>query len=83
MRLPCRCVEPPGCPRASNGREPALLRPPAPIDRDDLVIPEVLVQDVPAAAHAVLKPLFDAVCNAGGWPRSPYYTDEGEWQEPA
>ena len=50
------------------------------IDRDDLVIPETLVEDANAEPHTVLRPLFDSIWNAVGWPASPHYTDEGEWK---
>jgi hypothetical protein len=50
-----------------------------PIDRDDLVLPELLVIDPGAPAHAILKPAFDAVWQAAGWPRSLNYDEHGTW----
>jgi Putative DNA-binding domain len=52
---------------------------PQPIDRDDLVLPEVLVEALPTAPQTVLRLLFDAIWNASGWPRSPFYDDQGAW----
>jgi len=43
-----------------------------PIDRNDLVIPEVDLGDV-------MRPAFDAVWNATGWPRSKNYDENGKW----
>lgn len=61
---------------------PGYIDHPTPIDRDDLILPEVLVQEPSSPPHTILKPVFDAVWNACGWPHSPYYTEEGEWQRP-
>ena len=50
------------------------------IDRNDLIIPEVLVdEDIKLAPHTILRPLFDAVWNAAGQPQSPYYDANGNW----
>ena len=49
------------------------------IDRDTLVVPEELVQDYDCAVEQVLKPCFDTVWNAAGWPRSESYDDAGHW----
>jgi hypothetical protein len=64
------------------GVSPAYIDQPHPIDRDDLVLPEVLVEGLPTRPHTVLKPLFDAIWNAVGWPYSPNYDEAGEWHEP-
>jgi hypothetical protein len=61
----------------------AYIEQPHPIDRDDLVLPEVLVEALPAQPHAVLKPLFDAIWNATGWAHSPNYDEAGGWHEPS
>jgi len=52
---------------------------PIPIDRDSLVVPEILVEDHEVEPHRVMKPIFDTVWNAAGWPESPYYDKEGNW----
>jgi hypothetical protein len=49
-----------------------------PIDRDALLLPEVLVDDPKANAAAILRPALDALWNAGGWPGSQNYTATGE-----
>lgn len=52
------------------------------IDRDTLLMPEVILEnypsDLPNIARA-LKPIFDAVWNATGWPESLNYNSQGEW----
>ena len=65
-----------------------------PIDRDNLIVPEVVVNEYPetedprdeAAARTrarlvsdAMRPAFDAVWNAGGVQPSPYYGDDGRW----
>lgn len=49
------------------------------IDRNDLLIPEILVEDITLPAATILKPAFDAVWNAAGKPQSPFYDVEGNW----
>jgi hypothetical protein len=51
-------------------------------DRDPLVIPEIVVEDLSRPAHEILRPLFDLLWNAGGWSRSPYYDASGAWKRP-
>lgn len=50
-----------------------------PIDRDHLIIPEILLESGSVDAGAVLKPLFDSVWNAGGCEGSPNYSASGNW----
>lgn len=50
-----------------------------PIDRDVLMVPEVLIEHFDCSAADVLKPAFDAVWNAAGLPRSMNYDDDGNW----
>ncbi|MBI4752751.1 MAG: ATP-binding protein [Acidobacteria bacterium] len=51
-----------------------------PIDRDDLVIPEVILTEPDMDSAKVLKPAFDVVWNAAGWPKSMNnYNDAGDW----
>jgi hypothetical protein len=50
-----------------------------PVDRDALVVPEVVVEDASAEAHVVLKPAFDAIWQAGGFHESYNYADDGRW----
>jgi hypothetical protein len=49
-----------------------------PIDRNNLIIPEVIIEDVKLAPTIILKPIFDAVWNAGGLDGSPTYNAKGE-----
>lgn len=48
------------------------------IDRDVVVLPDVLL-DNPASAAKGLKPLFDAMWQSSGIDGSPSYTPSGEW----
>jgi hypothetical protein len=50
-----------------------------PIDRDTLLIPEIMIEDFGVDPTDTMRPLFDAVWNACGWPRSMNYNDEGMW----
>jgi hypothetical protein len=50
-----------------------------PIDRDTLIVPEVMVENFGFDPAAALRPAFDAVWNAAGWPRSINYNNEGNW----
>jgi Putative DNA-binding domain len=54
-----------------------------PVDRDDLLVPEVMVESLEQDLHALqqrMRPLLDAVWNAVGLPRSPHYDESGNWQ---
>ena len=50
-----------------------------PIDRDSLVIPEVLLETFDKDPAEVMRPAFNAVWNASGWPRSMNYDENGKW----
>ena len=43
---------------------------PLPIDRPDLLVPEIMIQDFDCKLEEVLKPAFDAIWNASGWKES-------------
>ncbi len=49
------------------------------IDRDNLIVPELLVENSSLASEVILKPAFDAIWNAAGLPQSPYYDADGNW----
>ena len=49
------------------------------IDRDILQLPEVIVENYDDSADKILRPCFDAIWNACGYPRDLYYNDAGEW----
>jgi hypothetical protein len=50
-----------------------------PIDRNDLILPEVFVEDYSVLLNSAMKPAFYAVWNAAGWPKSMNYNEEGKW----
>jgi hypothetical protein len=50
-----------------------------PIDRDSLIIPEVLVEKFGIEPAEVMRPIFDAIWNAAGWPKSMNYDKNGKW----
>lgn len=51
-----------------------------PIDRDVVSLPDVLVTSFDAKPESVLRPVFDAVWNACGLPRSFNYDKDGNWR---
>ena len=51
------------------------------IDRSILLLPEVIIESYDTAAKDVLKPCFDSIWNACGFPRSLNYNDAGEWKK--
>jgi hypothetical protein len=50
-----------------------------PIDRPDLIVPEVLVEDTSRPADAILKPAIDSIWQAAGLRESENYDDDGVW----
>jgi hypothetical protein len=50
-----------------------------PIDRDTLLMPEVMVERFDVDPAEAMKPIFDTIWNACGWPRSMNYNEEGRW----
>lgn len=50
-----------------------------PIDRDVAILPEVQVGSFDEEVPTAMKPIFDAVWNACGHPRSYNYTENGTW----
>lgn len=51
-----------------------------PIDRDILTLPDVEVVDYDVNVGRLLKPIFDAVWQAAGWPGSHNYGADGNWE---
>jgi hypothetical protein len=51
------------------------------IDRDDLIVPELLVEDASQPADAILKPAIDAVWQAAGLHMSENYDEHGSWHD--
>ena len=52
-----------------------------PIDRDVLLFPEVLIEDMNKPSEKILKPVFDGLWNALGEVASPSYDKVGNWDE--
>jgi hypothetical protein len=52
---------------------------PHPIERNDLIVPEVEINDRGQAPEQVLKPAFDSIWNACGYERSQNYDEQGNW----
>jgi Putative DNA-binding domain len=52
-----------------------------PIDRDDLIVPELLIEDAMIPTATILKPALDAVWQAAGWRGSLNYDADGVWQD--
>jgi hypothetical protein len=48
-------------------------------DRDNLVLPDDLVDDVSADPATVLRPAFDAMWQASGWEGCRHYKKDGTW----
>lgn len=49
-----------------------------PIDRDALLLPEIILEKFDCNPSEVMRPIFDAIWNAAGWPRSMNYNENGE-----
>lgn len=50
------------------------------VDRDRLLLPELLLESA-VDIGATLRPVFDAIWNAGGWLASPSYGSDGAWKQ--
>ncbi|MBU7009184.1 MAG: hypothetical protein HXS46_00730 [Theionarchaea archaeon] len=48
------------------------------IDRDVLALPEIMIENYDIIARDILKPCFDSIWNACGFPRSLNYNEAGE-----
>jgi hypothetical protein len=49
-----------------------------PIDKDVLLLPERLLDQLNEDGANSLKPMFDMIWNAAGWPRCMNYNEKGE-----
>ncbi|MGC9515016.1 AlbA family DNA-binding domain-containing protein, partial [Methanocrinis sp.] len=49
------------------------------IDRDALLVPEIMVESFERSSEEILRPAFDAVWRAAGWERSMNYDQDGRW----
>jgi len=52
-----------------------------PIDRNTLLLPEVLVEDYGTNIGRLLRPSFDALWQACGLEKSLNYDDAGDWRQ--
>lgn len=51
-------------------------------DRNRMVFPEIVVEDLGSEPDVILRTLFDAVYNAAGWDKCAHYSAQGRWQRP-
>ena len=51
------------------------------IDRDMLLLPDVLMLRFDCDIPSLLRPVFDAIWNACGYPKSLNYDENGQWRE--
>ena len=52
------------------------------IDRDTLLLPDVSVESFEVDLPRLLRPVLDALWQAGGWDGSRNYDGEGNWNPP-
>lgn len=50
------------------------------IDRDNLILPEVMIDNYDVDVPKALRPIFDAVWNSAGWQGSRNYDQQGNWK---
>lgn len=50
-----------------------------PIEKDVLLLPEVLIENFEQNLAKTIKPVFDAIWNATGWSGSIHYDQDGNW----
>jgi hypothetical protein len=60
------------------GRIDAELIVEAHFDRDTLLLPDILVEDLGEDVGRLFRPAFDAVWQASGWSRCHHYDAEGK-----
>jgi len=51
-----------------------------PVDRDELIIPEIRLESYEQSADQILKPAFDSIWNACGFKQSLNYDENGNWK---
>jgi hypothetical protein len=49
------------------------------IDRDHLLLPEIIVESMDTSTEQLLQPIFNNIWNACGYPKDIYYNEEGKW----
>jgi len=50
-----------------------------PIDRDELLLPDVVIEEYSDRVAEQLRPILDAAWNSSGWKGSPHFDDDGKW----
>lgn len=50
-----------------------------PINRETLLIPPVTVESLADDAYQFMRPVFDRIWRASGFPKCPHYAEDGEW----
>jgi len=50
-----------------------------PLDRNQLALPEIVLETSDTDVFQAIKPALDALWNAGAYPKCPFYDDEGNW----
>ena len=50
-----------------------------PIDKDVLIVPDIIVEDYDVDPASILRSAFDAIWQAAGWERSFNYNKDGKW----
>jgi len=53
-----------------------------PIDRDAVILPDIVIDKTDIAAELALKPIFDGVWNTCGYSRCMHYDRMGNWKAP-
>ena len=50
-----------------------------PIDREELIVPEIKIESYKQIADKILRPAFDSIWNACGYDKSRNYDENGNW----
>jgi len=51
-----------------------------PIDRNNIILSEEIIEDINKKPELILKPVFDAIWNAAGFEKSWNYDENGNWK---
>ena len=55
---------------------------PGNIDRDSIILPDILLDDYSVKIPNILKPAFDSIWQACGYECSPNYDEQNNWSRP-
>ena len=58
---------------------PISFRSSYPVDKENIIIPEVMLEDYEEDLTKLLKPIFDVIAHAVGLSQSPYYDEDGNY----